>query len=84
MTLAFPVMQLSILHGVVVPSMVIDTHIAGFYSPDPACQSALVRLRGVVGISLGVLGLELASASETICEEEHEVENGDGCASFDD
>ena len=83
-TLAFPVMQLSILHGVVVPSMVIDTHIAGFYSPDPACQSALVRLRGVVGISLGVLGLELASASETIFEEEHEVENGDGCASFDD
>ena len=83
-TLAFPVMQLSILHGVVVPSMAIDTHIAGFYSPDPACQSALVRLRGVVGISLGVLGLELASAQETIFEEEHEVENGDGCASFPD
>lgn len=83
-TLAFPVMQLSILHGVVVPSMVIDTHIAGFYSPDPACQSALVRLRGVVGISLGVLGLELASAQETIFEKEHEVENGDGCVAFSD
>jgi len=83
-TLAFPVMQLSILHGTVVPSMVIDTHIAGFYSPDPACQSALVRLRGVVGISLGVLGLELASAQETIFEKEHEVENGPGCASFSD
>ncbi len=83
-TLAFPVMQLSILHGTVVPSMVIDTHVAGFYSPDPACQSALVRLRGVVGVSLGVLGLELASAQETVFQEEHEVENGDGCVAFDD
>ena len=83
-TLAFPVMQLSVLHGVVVPSMVIDTHIAGFYSPDPACQSALVRLRGVVGVSLGVLGLELASAQETVFQEEHEVENGDGCVAFAD
>jgi hypothetical protein len=77
-------MQLSILHGTVVPSMVIDTHISGFYSPDPACQTAQVRLRGVVGVSLGVLGLELASAQETIFEKEHEVENGPGCASFSD
>lgn len=83
-TLAFPVMQLSILHGTVVPSMVIDTHISGFYSPDPACQSAQVRLRGVVGVSLGILGLELASAQETVFEKEHEVENGPGCASFSD
>jgi hypothetical protein len=83
-TVAFPVMQLSVLHGLVVPSMVIDTHLAGFYSPDPACQSALVRLRGVVGVSLGVLGLELASAQETVFQEEHEVENGEGCAAFED
>ena len=83
-TLAFPVMQLSILHGTVVPSMVIDTHIAGFYSPDPACQSAQIRLRGVVGVSLGILGLELASAQETVFEKEHEVENGDGCVAFPD
>ena len=81
-TLAFPVIQLSILHGTVVPSMVIDTHVSGFYSPDPACQSAQVRLRGVVGVSLGVLGLELVSAQETVFEKEHEVENGDGCAAF--
>ena len=62
-TVAFPVMQLSVLHGTVVPSMVIDTHLAGFYSPDPACQSALVRLRGVTAISLNVLGLELLRLS---------------------
>ena len=82
-TLAFPVMQLSILHGTVVPSMVIDTHISGFYSPNPACQSASVRLRGVVGISLGVLGLELASAQETVFEKEHEVAPGEECAAFE-
>jgi len=83
-TLAFPVMQLSVLHGTVVPSMVIDTHIAGFYSPNPACQSAMVRLRGVVGVSLGVLGLELASAQETVFEKEHEVEQGEECVAFSD
>jgi hypothetical protein len=38
----------------------------------------------VVGISLGVLGLELASAQETIFEKEHEVESGDGCVAFGD
>ena len=83
-TLAFPVMQLSILHGTVVPSMVIDTHVSGFYSPDPACQSALIRLRVVVGISLGVLGFELASVQQTIFEKEREIEDGPGCASFSD
>ncbi|MBT5774948.1 MAG: hypothetical protein HOH95_11295 [Dehalococcoidia bacterium] len=82
-TLAFPVMQLSILHGTVVPSMVIDTHISGFYSPNPACQSASVRLRGVVGVSLGVLGLELASAQETVFEKEHEVAPGEECVAFE-
>ena len=85
-TLAFPVIQLSILHGTVVPSMVIDTHVSLLLARPRQPERSRPRLgRGVVGVSRGgVLGLELEgrTAQETVFEKAHEVENGDGCAAF--
>jgi hypothetical protein len=83
-TRAFHVLRRSILHGTVVPAMVIDTKIAGFYSPNLAWQSAMVHLSDVVDIRLGEIGLELASAHETVFEKEHEVAPGKGCVTFGD